>query len=182
METQTQREKIDPVSGNYDGTLVRDKSRIWSAAASLGFIPGTSSLGTASAGSGGGGSGVQLRDSMMSGSSEGVAAGGGGSLEGMHNCRGDNYEQLSDDKGSHLYLNFKERAGDNLDGMVITSTNQVIVGVIEALGLKSGLSNQKEESCFGNKNVDDNDGRARTVSLLTMASGDVHVDVRERVS
>ena len=92
METQTQREKIDPVSGNYDGKLVRDKSRIWSAAASLGFIPGTSSLGTASAGSGGGGSGVQLRDSMMSGSSEGVAAGGGGSLEGMHNCRGDNYE------------------------------------------------------------------------------------------
>ena len=81
-----------------------------------------------------------------------------------------------------MYLNFKERAGDNLDGMVITSTNQVIMGVIEALGLKSGLSNQKEESCFGNKNVDDNDGRARTVSLLTMASGDVHVDVRERVS
>ena len=30
----------------------------------------------------------------------------------------------------------KERAGDNLGGMVITSTNQVIVKVIEALGLK----------------------------------------------
>ena len=119
---------------------------------------------------------------MISGSSEGVATGGGGSLEGMHNCRGDNYEQLNDDEGSHLHLNFKERAGDNLDGMVITSTNQVIVEVIEALGLKSGLSDQNEESCFGNKNVDGDDGRATTVSLLTMASGDVHADVCERAS
>ena len=39
-----------------------------------------------------------------------------------------------------------------------------------------------ESACFGNKNVDDDDGRARTVSLLTMASGDVHADVRERAS
>ena len=30
----------------------------------------------------------------------------------------------------------KERVGDNLGGMVTTSTNQVIVKVIEALGFK----------------------------------------------
>ena len=86
---------------------MRDESRTGSVAALLGYIPGTGSLRTAGAGSGssGGGSGVQLGNPMMSGSSGGVAAAGGdggGSLEGIHNCIGDKYKQLSDDKGSHL--------------------------------------------------------------------------------
>ena len=40
----------------------------------------------------------------MSGSCGGVAAGGGGSSEGIHNCRGDNYEQLKEDEGSSLHI------------------------------------------------------------------------------
>ena len=84
---------------------------------------------------------------------------------GKRNLSLESFDQLIDDEGNHLHIRnqnsfnleknesnekledlVKERAGDNLDGMVITSTNQVIVEVIEALGLKSGFSDQNVDA------------------------------------